>query len=394
MSPLRLVTVNGPVISDDDRKKDHKRILQNHFDALRSRGYAERTIDGIRWFTESWFEKIRVSDESGEHQLYIWQAMNPGTGRARIKDFLLTLSTLGEDDLPCVRHQTARAYAGYLERLFISTCESPYIEGLQTISSRYGPIENPFIGVEYPIHSRDLLRAERFFLTPAQILELLVFLLEVYPVLTKKIKTAGRMYAIIMLITETGMRANEILNLDALGDNRDIFYHKKIVQTRYGKGCNSSGHQTRVMTLTEPALITLKQYEREVRPWFRNHLVDPAMFLTLTGKRLSYGALRDSFALLIDVARKHGVDLPPMLTLHDLRASFATNFLEEHPDQFWELMEMLGHVSPSSTRLYIRSRTRSRWASMKEARGQRPGKTGFSQMVYKTQESGYSGVAS
>jgi integrase len=394
MSHLQLVTGNSPVISHQEMMNDHKKILQNHLDRLRSRGYSERTMSDTRWFNERWFEKIRVRDENGERQLVIQEAMNLGTGRARIKDFLLALSTLGEDGLPCVRHQTARAYASHLERLFLSTCEFPYIEGLQTISSKYGPIENPFIGVEYPIHSRDLLRAERFFLTPAQILELLVFLLEVYPFLTKKPKTAGRMYAIIMLITETGMRANEILNLDALGDNRDIFYHKKIVQTRYGKGCNSSGHQTRLMPLTEPALITLKQYELEVRPRFRNHLNEAAMFLTSTGNRLSYSTLRNCFALLIEEARMHGVDLPPMLTIHDLRASFATNFIEENPDQFWELMERLGHVSPSSTHLYIRFRAKDRWASMKEARRRRPSKSGFGRMVYNTQESGYSSVAS
>lgn len=148
------------------------------------------------------------------------------------------------------------------------------------------------------------------------------------------------------------------------------------------------------MPLTDPALITLMQYEREVRPRFRNHLVDPALFLTLRGERLSYGALRDSFKRLIEIARKHGVKLPPNLTIHDLRASFATNYLEANPDQFCELMELLGHVSPSSTLLYIRSRGKNRWSSMKEARGLRPGKTGFRAMVYNREGSGCSSVGS
>ncbi len=394
MSHLDPVTVDTPPRSQQEMLKDHKQILQNYFDTYITRGLSQRTIDGACWFIQRWFEKIRVRDESGEHQLYIWEAMEPFEGRKRIKEFLLTLSAVDDDNKVCLRSTTVRAYATQLERLFISTLASPFIDGLQTISAKYGPIENPFTGVEYPLHSRDILRAEKFFLTPEQILELLVFLREVYPGLTNRNSTVGRLYTIVMLITETGMRSIEILNLDALGDDRDIFYDKRVIQTRYGKGCNSSGPQTRLMPLTDPALLTLMQYDREVRPRFRNHLVEPALFLSLRGERLSYGALRDSFTRLIEVARKHGVNLPPNLTIHDLRASFATNYLEANPDQFCELMELLGHVSPSSTLLYIRSRGKNRWSSMKEARGPRPGKTGFRAMVYNREGSGCSSVGS
>lgn len=178
------------------------------------------------------------------------------------------------------------------------------------------------------------------------------------------------------------MRSVEIINLDAGGDDRDICYDREVIQTRFGKGHNSSGPLTRLMPLTAPALITLKQYEQVVRPQFRNHLIDPALFLSMKGKRLSYVSLQQGFTRLIKAARKHGVNLPPKLTVHDLRASFATNFIEANPEQFWELMELLGHVSPSSTLLYVRSRGKNRWLSMKEARGPRLGRTGFSPMVY------------
>jgi len=361
---------------------DHKRILQNSIDTLIARGLSPNTIEGYRWFIERWFEQIKVSDAIGERQIFIWEVMNLGEGRKRIRDFLTTLSTADDDGQICLRAGTVRAYARQLERLFTHTIEWPFIEGQQTISSKYGAIDNPFIGVEYPLHSREILREERFFLTPDQMLELLVFLREVYPGLPNRNATAGRLYTIVMLITETGMRSVEVINLDALGENRDIFYDRGVIQTRYGKGYNSSGPQTRLIDLTERAAVTLKQYERWVRPQFLNYLSDPALFLTLTGKRLSYSTLRDNFTLLVEAARKHGVNLPPKLTIHDLRASFATNYLDANPDRFWELMELLGHVSPSSTRLYIRSRGKNRWLSMKEARGVRPGRTGFTSMIY------------
>jgi site-specific recombinase XerD len=268
--------------------------------------------------------------------------------------------------------------------LFASTLKSPYITGTETITAKYGPIENPFTGVECPVHSRDLLRAERFFVTPEQILELLVFIREVYPVLIKKNLTTARLYAVVMLITETGLRSIEILNLDALGDNRDIFYDRKVIQTRFGKGHNSSGPQTRVMPLTYRAEITLMEYERIVRPQFRNHSIEPSLFLTLKGTRLSYGTLRDGFTKFIEAARKHGLDVPPKLTIHDLRASFATNYLDENPEKFWRLMEVLGHTSPSSTCLYIRSRG-ERVVSMKKARTFQSGRSLFTSQVYNTQ---------
>ena len=381
MSHLQ-VTVDTPQRSHQEMLNDHKRILQNSIDTLIARGLSPKTIEGYRWFIERWFEQIKVSDAVGERQIFIWEVMNRGEGRKRIKDFLMTLSAADDDGQVCLRAGTVKAYARRLERLFTHTIEWPFIEGQQTISSKYGAIENPFTGVEYPLHSRDLLRAERFFLTPDQILELLVFLREVYSGLTKRNCTAGRLYTIVMLTTETGMRSVEVINLDAFGDNRDIFYDKGVIQTRYGKGYNSSGPQTRVMDLTDRAAVTLKQYERWVRPQFLNHLIDPALFLTLTGKRLSYSTLRDSFKRLVEAARKHGVNLPTKLTIHDLRASFATNYLEANPEQFWELMELLGHVSPSSTRLYVRCRGKKRWLSMKEARGVRPGRTGFTAMAY------------
>jgi site-specific recombinase XerD len=384
MSHQDPVTAVLPQPSQEEMRRDHKQIVQNHLDTFIMRGLSRNTIDQATWFIERWFENTRVRDESGERQMYIWEAMNLGEGRKRIKEFLMTLSAVDDDNKVCLRATTVRAYASQLERLFINTLRSPYIDGLQTISSKYGPIDNPFTGVEYPIHSRDHLRSECFYLTPDQILELLVFVREVYPSLTYRNSTAGRLYTIIMLITETGMRCVETINLDALGADRDIFYKKELIQTRFGKGHNSSGPQTRVIPLTDRAEITLKQYEQEVRPQFRNHLVNPALFLTMRGERLSYPPLQSSFQRLIEQARKHGVDLPPNLTLHDLRASFATNFLEANPDQFWKLMEILGHVSVSATCLYIRFRNKHRVLSMKQARGPRPGRTGFGAMVYNT----------
>ncbi len=168
MSTLPRITVPAHHRSHQEMLNDHRKVLQNYFDTFITRGLSRKTLDSACGFIERWFEKIRVSDTTGERQIFIWEVMNLGEGRQRIKEFLMTLSALGEDNHVCLRPQTARAYAGHLERLFIKTLEFPFIEGQQTIQSKYGPIENPFTGVEYPIHSRDRLRAEKFFLTPEE----------------------------------------------------------------------------------------------------------------------------------------------------------------------------------------------------------------------------------
>lgn len=371
-----------PQISAEEMAKDHAQILQNYIDTLIIKGFSPNTIEASQWFLERWFERNAFITAGGQSPLYAWEAMKPFAGRKRIKEFMLSLSAPGEDKLPVLQASTVRSYASQLDRFFSSILEFPYIDGFQAIASKYGPIEHPFTGVQYPIHSRDHLRSERFFLTPDQILELLVFLREVYPRLTHRTTTAARLYAIILLITETGMRCVEILNLDARGETRDIFYDRKIIQTRFGKGHNSSGPLTRVIPLTRPAETTLKEYEKSVRPWFKNHGANSALFLACNGNRLTYDALQDCFSGFIATARKHGVNLPEKLTIHDLRASFATNYLEAHPERFYKLMELLGHVSPASTCLYIRCRGKSRTLTMREARGPRVPGTGLSAMVY------------
>jgi integrase len=382
MSNTNPPTVATPNVANEEMARDHAWILQNYYDGLIAQGLSANRIKDTTWFIERWFERYSFTTASGKCPLHVWEAMKPIAGPLRMKAFLKDLSSPCEDRLPCLMPSTVRGYAGILDRFFSSVMDFPYLGDLQTITSKYGPIETPFKGVEYPIHTRDHLRSERFFLTEKQILELLVFLREVYPKLTHRPLTAARLYTIILLITESGMRSVEVVNLDSVGETRDIFYDRKLIQTRFGKGHNTSGPLTRLIDLTRPAEITLKEYERNVRPHFRNYAENAALFLDSNGNRIKYSALHSTFTNFMKSARKHGVNLPEKLTIHDLRASFATNYLEAHPEKFWKLMELLGHVSPASTCLYIRCRGKSRVLTMREARGPRIPGTGMSATVY------------
>jgi site-specific recombinase XerD len=163
--------------------------------------------------------------------------------------------------------------------------------------------------------------------TREQIIDLLFFLRDVYPSLTHKKLTAARLYAVVKLLTETGTRAGEVLQLDAVRDDTDTLFSKKGIQTRFGKGHNLFGSQMRAILLSHRFEIAVREYKRVVRPQFRNKINGPSLFLTLNASRLSYRTLRSDFARLIEAARKHGVTLPPTLTIHDLRRSFLASYL-------------------------------------------------------------------
>jgi site-specific recombinase XerD len=58
--------------------------------------------------------------------------------------------------------------------------------------------------------------------------------------------------------------------------------------------------------------------------------------------------------VITEEARKAGLVMPPKLSWHSLRKSFATNFMEQHPDRPWVLMDLLGHLNPSTLHRYVK----------------------------------------
>ena len=82
MSQLHAGTVANSKQSHQEMLKDHKQILQNYFDAFVTRGLSPRTIEIQQRFLTHWFEKIRVWDENGERQIFIWEVMNLFEGRS------------------------------------------------------------------------------------------------------------------------------------------------------------------------------------------------------------------------------------------------------------------------------------------------------------------------
>lgn len=331
---------------------DHHAILQGYLDTHVTRNHSERTIETERRFLTGWFENFVLEDErypGGERQLLVWEAMEPVMGRQRIMAFSKGLVESG------LKPRTVHTYLGALRRLFHYVLEFPYIPGdqVQSIYARYGRIEQPVLEYDYPVHILDQ-EPEDLVLTGERLLQFYDFVRLEYIGGNQKKMPASRDYAMIVLAAESGLRADEIRNLDSLGPHRDLFYEQHWIQTRSGKGTKGSGKRVRKTIFTPFAQATLHVYEQHIRPAFPNARAHPALFLTESGERIEYKTMWRNLHIIAANARSAGLDLPAKLSWHSLRRSFATNFMEQHPDRPWVLMDLMGHLNPSTLHRYVK----------------------------------------
>jgi site-specific recombinase XerD len=331
---------------------DHCTVLQGYLDTHVTRNHSERTIESERRFLTGWFESFVMQDDDhpdGERQLFLWEAMEPVVGRQRVVAFSKGLVDAG------LRPRTVQMYLGSLRRLFQYVLEYPYIPGpeAQAIVAKYGRIEQPVLEYDYPVHTLDQ-EEEGFVLTGERLLQFYNFVRLEHIGHNQKKLTASRDYTMIVVAGESGLRADEIRHLDALGAHRDLFYEHNCIQTRYGKGAKGSGKRVRKTIFTPFAQDTVRTYEEHIRPNFPNAKTNTALFLTESGERISYKAMWHNLDSIVEQARKAGFEMPPKLSWHSLRKSFATNFMEIHPDRPWILMDLLGHLNPSTLHRYVK----------------------------------------
>jgi site-specific recombinase XerD len=331
---------------------DHRAILQGYLDTHVTRNHSDRTIESDRRFLIGWFESLVTQDDEhpdGQRQLFVWEAMVPVLGRQRIVEFSKGLVEAG------LKPRTVQGYLGSLRRLFQYVLEYPYIPGpeIQSLVSKYGRIEQPVLEYDYPVHTLDQ-EEEGFVLTGERLLAFYDFIRLEYIGNNQKKLPASRDYTMIVIAGESGLRADEIRHLDALGSQRDLFYEHNCIQTRFGKGTNGSGKRVRKTIFTPFAQATVRVYEEHIRPHFPNARIEPALFLTESGERMSYKAMWHNLDGIVEKARRAGLDMPPKLSWHSLRKSFATNFMEQHPDRPWVLMDLLGHLNPSTLHRYVK----------------------------------------
>ncbi len=141
--------------------------------------------------------------------------------------------------------------------------------------------------------------------------------------------------AMLELLYATGMRVTEMLDLDVT----DVNLVAGVVR------CRSRGKE-RVVPMYAAAIRALSEYIMQVRPSLVALPDEPALFVNLSGERMS----RQGFWKLIKFYQKKA-GIKTDITPHTLRHSFAAHLLENGAD-IHAIQEMLGHADISSTQLY------------------------------------------
>ena len=144
-----------------------------------------------------------------------------------------------------------------------------------------------------------------------------------------------RDHAMLELLYATGIRVSELIGLDVNDVNLSAGFIR----------CRSKGKE-RIVPLYSAAVKALEDYVRDIRPRLIADEDEPALFVNMSGERMS----RQGFWKII----KHYQETAGIekdITPHTLRHSFAAHLLENGAD-LRAIQEMLGHADISSTQIY------------------------------------------
>jgi len=142
--------------------------------------------------------------------------------------------------------------------------------------------------------------------------------------------------ALIELLYATGLRVSELVGIRAVDLRLDEQYLT----------CIGKGNKERLVPIGEEAAAWVRRYQREGRPALLRGRSTPRLFLNARGGPLGRVGF---WKILKGYGRRAG--LPPTLSPHVLRHSFATHLLERGAD-LRAIQLMLGHADLSTTQIY------------------------------------------
>ena len=141
--------------------------------------------------------------------------------------------------------------------------------------------------------------------------------------------------AMLELLYATGIRVSELISLNVEDVNLPAGFIR----------C-SSGGKTRMIPLYPAAVRAIQSYLTQIRPSMIAEPTEPALFVNLSGERMS----RQGFWKIIKHYQQTA-NIQKEITPHTLRHSFAAHLLENGAD-LRSIQEMLGHSDISSTQVY------------------------------------------
>lgn len=141
--------------------------------------------------------------------------------------------------------------------------------------------------------------------------------------------------AMLELLYATGIRVSELIALNVQDVNLTVGFIR----------CEGRGRE-RMIPLYKGAVKILATYINEVRPQLLEHPDERALFVNLSGERMS----RQGFWKIVKLYQEKA-GIKKDITPHTLRHSFAAHLLENGAD-LKSIQEMLGHADISSTQIY------------------------------------------
>ncbi|PYR26304.1 MAG: site-specific tyrosine recombinase XerD [Acidobacteria bacterium] len=141
--------------------------------------------------------------------------------------------------------------------------------------------------------------------------------------------------AMIEMLYATGMRVSELVGIRA----SDLHLEEHYVS------CIGKGNKERLIPIGEQATDWVRRYQQTGRPALVKR-ASTRLFLNARGGPLS----RVGFWKILKAHARRG-NLPPALSPHTIRHSFATHLLERGAD-LRAIQMMLGHVDLSTTQIY------------------------------------------
>ena len=141
--------------------------------------------------------------------------------------------------------------------------------------------------------------------------------------------------AMIELLYATGMRVSELVGIRASDLHLDEHY----------VSCIGKGNKERLIPIGEQATDWVRRYQQAGRPALVKR-ASTRLFLNARGGPLS----RVGFWKILKTHARRG-NLPPTLSPHTIRHSFATHLLERGAD-LRAIQMMLGHADLSTTQIY------------------------------------------
>lgn len=144
-----------------------------------------------------------------------------------------------------------------------------------------------------------------------------------------------RDHAMLELLYATGIRVSELIGLNV----DDVSLQGGYIR------CSSRGKE-RIIPLYSTAVKALSDYMKEIRPRMVLNPREPALFVNMSGERMS----RQGFWKIVKHYQEKA-QIDKDITPHTLRHSFAAHLLENGAD-LRSIQEMLGHADISSTQIY------------------------------------------